>query len=59
MNITQEASVCLQCPDGTAGDGRECRGTEQFFLFRDNLVKHTVLLPEDVHFPWGKRSMPF
>lgn len=22
----QERSVCLQCPDGTAGDGKECRG---------------------------------
>ena len=22
----QEKSVCLQCPDGTAGDGKECRG---------------------------------
>lgn len=25
----QEHSVCLQCPDGTAGDGKECRGREK------------------------------
>ena len=22
----QEKSVCLQCPDGTVGDGKKCRG---------------------------------
>ena len=22
----KQESVCLQCPAGTAGDGRECRG---------------------------------
>ena len=26
-----EESVCLQCPDGTAGDGRECRGTQHLY----------------------------
>lgn len=28
-----EESVCLQCPDGTAGDGRECRGTQHSLVF--------------------------
>ena len=28
----RQKSVCLQCPDGTAGDGKECRGTQYTFV---------------------------
>ena len=38
-----EESVCLQCPDGTAGDGRECRGTQHSLVFPS--IPHLHLSP--------------
>ena len=55
-----EESVCLQCPDGTAGDGRECRGTQHSLVFPSipHLHPSPLSLPLSFHPTISLPSIP-
>ena len=55
-----EESVCLQCPDGTAGDGRECRGTQHSLVFPSipHLHPSPLSLPLSFHPTLSLPSIP-